>query len=33
MGNRLTEIESPQGFAAESAGASVILASCSASWR
>jgi PiT family inorganic phosphate transporter len=27
MGNRLTEIESPQGFAAESAGASVILAS------
>jgi phosphate/sulfate permease len=27
MGNRLTEIESSQGFAAESAGASVILAS------
>src|SRR4051812_6356932 len=27
MGNRLTEIESPQGFAAESSGASVILAS------
>jgi len=27
MGNRLTSIESPQGFAAESAGASVILAS------
>jgi inorganic phosphate transporter, PiT family len=27
MGNRLTDIESPQGFAAESAGASVILAS------
>ena len=27
MGNRLTEIEAPQGFAAESSGASVILAS------
>jgi PiT family inorganic phosphate transporter len=27
MGNRLTEIESPQGFAAESASAAVILAS------
>jgi PiT family inorganic phosphate transporter len=27
MGNRLTDIESPQGFAAESSGASVILAS------
>jgi PiT family inorganic phosphate transporter len=27
MGNRLVDIESPQGFAAESAGASVILAS------
>jgi PiT family inorganic phosphate transporter len=27
MGNRLTSIESPQGFAAESSGASVILAS------
>jgi phosphate/sulfate permease len=27
MGNRLTPIESPQGFAAESSGASVILAS------
>jgi PiT family inorganic phosphate transporter len=27
MGNRLTTIESPQGFAAESSGASVILAS------
>ena len=26
MGNRLTEIEAPQGFAAESSGASVILA-------
>ena len=27
MGNRITEIESPQGFAAESSGAAVILAS------
>jgi inorganic phosphate transporter, PiT family len=27
MGNRLTDIEAPQGFAAESSGASVILAS------
>ena len=27
MGNRLTTIESPQGFAAQSSGASVILAS------
>jgi inorganic phosphate transporter, PiT family len=27
MGNRLTTIEAPQGFAAESSGASVILAS------
>jgi PiT family inorganic phosphate transporter len=27
MGNRLTEIESPQGFAAEAAGAAVILSS------
>ena len=27
MGNRLNEIESPQGFAAESASAAVILAS------
>jgi PiT family inorganic phosphate transporter len=27
MGNRLTEIEAPQGFSAESSGASVILAS------
>jgi PiT family inorganic phosphate transporter len=27
MGNRLTEIESPQGFSAEAAGAAVILSS------
>ena len=27
MGNRLTEVESPQGFAAESSSAAVILAS------
>ena len=27
MGNRLTEIESPQGFAAEASGAAVILSS------
>jgi phosphate/sulfate permease len=27
MGHRTTEIESPQGFAAETSGASVLLAS------